>query len=88
MKEDNKKISIIEVSTNPIVRILLQIEDQVYAVGLSPKDLTDYVHQTEKGVINLSTFTHELSVSEMNTQNWYSSLNHKELYILDSFVIP
>ena len=88
MKEENKKVSIIEVETNPIVRVLLQIEDQIYAVGLSPKDLTQYVHQTEKGVINLSTFTHELSISDMNTQNWYSSLNHKELHVLDVFKIP
>lgn len=46
VKEQTKKISIVEVQANPIVRVILQIENQVYAIGLSPKDLTDYIRQT------------------------------------------
>lgn len=71
-----------------MVRLLIQIDNQIYALGLSPKDTTDFVQKTEKGVMNLSTFSHECSIKNLSYSNWYTSYNHKELHILDHYSIP
>jgi hypothetical protein len=78
-----KNISILELSSNAVARLLLQVDNKIFIVGLSPTSLSKYACKTEKGFINLSTFTHENLFTNLNHKNWYSWFNHEELVILD-----
>lgn len=59
-KDGNERqcISILEVKNNGIVRVILQIKNELFFLGLNPKNLSDFIYKTEKGIMNLSTFSY------------------------------
>lgn len=67
-------------------RLLLQIGDRVFVLGILPSEIKNWLHKSEKEYVDLVTLKHEERIGDINWKNWYSDGRHPQLHILDELI--
>ena len=83
-------INILEMNADfgvPFARLLIQVNNAIYLVGMNPKVAKKYVRKMEKGYICLVNFSYSMNLRDIESEHWFKG-DHPQLSLLECGTVP